>query len=194
MVLLHRFVRAGFAAGFLKQPDGSDHHIFVGRLEHVVDGETGDRYRRQRLHLDAGLAANFDFGAHGNARRRVSIVCGNGGIHLPQEYLRGADGAMTGFAFPDMMVRLDALMRAGKQTQAEDLYDLYLPVLRHEFQPGIGLALRKEILRRRGAIASKAARAPAPKLDADDLAELDSLLARLEKKTGQPITALSPYG
>ena len=130
----------------------------------------------------------------GKARRRVSIVCGNGGIHLPQEYLRGADGAMTGFAFPDMMVRLDALMRAGKQTQAEDLYDLYLPVLRHEFQPGIGLALRKEILRRRGAIASNAARAPAPKLDADDLAELDSLLARLEKKTGQPITALSPYG
>jgi len=123
----------------------------------------------------------------GSARRYISILCGNGGIHLPQEYRRGADGAMTGFAFPDMMVRLHALFAAGKTEEAEDLYDLYLPVLRHELQPGIGLALRKEILRRRGAIASSAVRAPGPKLDADDVAELDRLLARLERKTGKPI-------
>ncbi len=123
----------------------------------------------------------------GNARRYVSILCGNGGIHLPQEYRRGADGAMTGFAFPDMMVRMHALFAAGKVEEAEDLYDLYLPILRHELQPGIGLALRKEILRRRGAIASNAVRAPGPKLDADDIAELDQLLARLERKTGKAI-------
>ncbi len=47
---------------------------------------------------------------------------------------------------------------------------------------GIGMALRKEILRRRGAMASAATRAPGPKLDADDHAELDRLMARLEKK------------
>ncbi len=126
----------------------------------------------------------------GKKGRRISILCGNGGIHLPQEYLRGADGAMTGFAFPDMMVRLHGLYRAGKADAAEDLYDLYLPVLRHEFQPGVGLALRKEILRRRGAIACSAARAPAPRLDADDMAELDGLLRRLEAKTGKPIRAI----
>lgn len=124
----------------------------------------------------------------GKARRYISILCGNGGVHLPQEYRRGADGAMTGFAFPDMMVRMHALFAAGKADEAEDLYDLYLPVLRHELQPGIGLALRKEILRRRGAIASSAVRAPGPKLDADDMAELDQLLARLERKTGREIT------
>jgi 4-hydroxy-tetrahydrodipicolinate synthase len=123
----------------------------------------------------------------GKARRYISILCGNGGIHLPQEYRRGADGAMTGFAFPDMMVRMHALFAAGKADEAEDLYDLYLPILRHELQPGIGLALRKEILRRRGAIASAAVRAPGPKLDADDIAELDQLLARLERKTGKAI-------
>jgi 4-hydroxy-tetrahydrodipicolinate synthase len=123
----------------------------------------------------------------GRARRYISILCGNGGIHLPQEYRRGADGAMTGFAFPDMMVRMHALFATGKAEEAEDLYDLYLPILRHELQSGIGLALRKEILRRRGAIASNAVRAPGPKLDADDVAELDQLLARLERKTGKAI-------
>jgi 4-hydroxy-tetrahydrodipicolinate synthase len=85
------------------------------------------------------------------------------------------------------MVRMHALFAAGKADEAEDLYDLYLPILRHELQPGIGLALRKEILRRRGAIASAAVRAPGPKLDADDIAELDQLLARLERKTGKAI-------
>ena len=123
----------------------------------------------------------------GRAHRRISIMCGNGGIHLPQEYRRGADGAMTGFAFPDMMVALHDLFAAGKPEAAEDVYDQYLPILRHEFQPGIGLALRKEILRRRGAIRSSAVRAPGPKLDATDSAELDQLLARLAIKTGKPI-------
>jgi 4-hydroxy-tetrahydrodipicolinate synthase len=121
-------------------------------------------------------------GCDGKSRRYISILCGNGGMHLPQEYRRGADGAMTGFAYPDMLVRMHDLMRSGKVEAAEDLYDLYLPLLRHEFQPGIGLALRKEILRRRGAIRSAAVRAPGPKLDATDVAELDSLMARLDRK------------
>lgn len=123
----------------------------------------------------------------GKAGRRVSILCGNGGIHLPQEYARGADGAMTGFAFPEMLVRMDRLFQLGETGAAEDLFDVYLPLIRHELQPGIGLAIRKEILCRRGAFASSAVRAPGPKLDADDRAELDALLARLEHKTGLPI-------
>ncbi|MBN9279696.1 MAG: dihydrodipicolinate synthase family protein [Hyphomicrobium sp.] len=126
----------------------------------------------------------------GKARRYIPILCGNGGIHLPQEYLRGADGAMTGFAFPDMMVAMHALFAAGKPEEGEDLYDLYLPLLRHELQQGVGLPLRKEILKRRGAIRSAAIRAPGPKLDATDMAELDRLLVRLERKTGQPIEAI----
>jgi 4-hydroxy-tetrahydrodipicolinate synthase len=118
----------------------------------------------------------------GKPRRYVSILCGNGGMHLPQEYRRGADGAMTGFAYPDMLVEIDRLFRAGQHEDAEDVYDRYLPLLRHEGQMGVGLALRKEILKRRGAIASAAVRAPGPKLDADDVKELDVLMARLEHK------------
>lgn len=126
----------------------------------------------------------------GKAHRYIPILCGSGGIHLPQEYLRGADGAMTGFAFPDMLVQMHALFAAGKTEEFEDLYDLYLPLIRHELQQGVGLVIRKEVLRQRGAISSSAIRAPGPKLDATDMAELARLLARLEKKTGLPTKAI----
>jgi 4-hydroxy-tetrahydrodipicolinate synthase len=114
--------------------------------------------------------------------RRVSILVGNGGIHLPQELRRGADGAMTGFAYPEMLVQVCELFFAGDVEGAEDLYDLYLPILRHEQQLGFGLAIRKEILRRRGIIASAATRHPGPKLTPRDHQELDELMNRLARK------------
>ena len=114
--------------------------------------------------------------------RRVSILVGNGGLYLPLEMRRGADGAMTGFAYPEMLVQVVDHFHRGQAEQGEDLFDLYLPLLRHEAQPGFGLALRKEILRRRGAIASAHVRAPGPKLDAEDHGELDNLVARLEMR------------
>ncbi len=118
----------------------------------------------------------------GSSRRYVSILVGNGGLYVPQELARGADGAMTGFAYPEMLVSVCALFAAGRSDEAEDLFDVYLPLVRHEQQPGFGLATRKEVLRRRGAIRSAATRAPGPKLDATDIAELDRLLARLEAR------------
>jgi 4-hydroxy-tetrahydrodipicolinate synthase len=111
---------------------------------------------------------------------RLSILVGNGGLYLPQELQRGADGAMTGFAFPEALVQTVALHRAGKIDEAEDLFDRYLPILRHEQQPGFGLAVRKYVLMRRGAIASAATRAPGPKLSPVDIAEVERLMARLE--------------
>ncbi len=114
--------------------------------------------------------------------KRVSILCGNGGLYLPQELARGADGAMTGFAYPEMLVEVVRRHQAGDVDGAEDLFDAYLPLVRHEQQPGFGLAVRKEILRRRGVIASAAVRAPGPKLDATGHAELTRLMDRLEKR------------
>lgn len=114
--------------------------------------------------------------------RRVSILCGNGGIFLPEEMARGADGAMTGFAFPEMLVEVVTLANAGKTEAASDLFDAYLPIIRLEQQPGAGLAIRKEILRRRGALACNAARAPGPKLSAEDHTEITRLIARLNRR------------
>jgi 4-hydroxy-tetrahydrodipicolinate synthase len=69
-----------------------------------------------------------------------------------------------------------------RSEDAEDIFDIYLPLVRHEQQIGVGLAIRKEILRRRGAIKSAAVRMPGPCLDKDDLEELDRLIRRLERR------------
>lgn len=115
-------------------------------------------------------------------RRRVSILVGNGGLYYPQEMRRGADGAMTGFAWPEMLVQVYELFAQGKAEEAEDLFDIYLPLVRHEVQPAIGLALRKEVLFRRGAIKSPKQRAPGSSLTAADKSELDGMIARLERR------------
>jgi len=146
-----------------------------------------DDYRQLVMlkHEDApGLAklTRVREGEQKPGRRRVSILVGNGGLYLPQELRRGADGAMTGFAWPEMLVEVCELFAAGKAEEAEDLFDIYLPLVRHEVQPAIGLALRKEVLFKRGAIKSPRQRAPGSSLTAIDRAELEALMARLERR------------
>ena len=116
------------------------------------------------------------------AMRRISILCGNGGLFLPQEVERGADGAVTGYAFPEMLVDLVRSIKAGERTAAHDLFDLHLPLLRYEQQPGIGLAVRKYILKRRGVIACDAQRKPAGRLSPQSIDEIEWMLDRLTKR------------
>ena len=109
----------------------------------------------------------------------MSILTGNGGgLFLPEELTRGADGAMTGFAYPEMMVGVCRAHAAGDVERAHDLFDAYLPLARYEQQPGIGLAVRKHLLAERGVIASSAVRKPGPKLAAADVADIARLVAR----------------
>ncbi|QFU17702.1 dihydrodipicolinate synthase family protein [Microvirga thermotolerans] len=113
--------------------------------------------------------------------RRVSILCGNGGLFLPFEMERGADGAMTGYAYPEMLVGVVNLMRQGKRREAHDLFDRHLPLVRYETQPGVGLSVRKYVLQRRGIIASAALRKPAPKLTPETIADIEWLMERIER-------------
>jgi 4-hydroxy-tetrahydrodipicolinate synthase len=83
---------------------------------------------------------------------------------------------MTGFALPDLLVEIVAAHRAGEAERARSTFERALPLLVFEAQPVVGLAVRKEILRRRGAIATATLRAPAASPDARTLAELDVLL------------------
>lgn len=115
-------------------------------------------------------------------KRRISILCGNGGMFLPEEMARGADGAMTGFAYPEMMVEVCRLAKADSYEAAQDLFDAYLPLMRYEQQPGLGLAIRKYVLAKRGAIASAAQRRPGAALNATAIAEVENLIARQTRK------------
>jgi len=114
--------------------------------------------------------------------RRISILCGNGGLYLAEEMLRGADGAMTGFAYPEMMRDVVALAGAGQADRARDIFDAYLPLIRYETQPGLGLAIRKHILARRGAIAHPDLRTPGPSLSAAAMAEIETLITRQDQR------------
>lgn len=123
--------------------------------------------------------------AEKKGRRRISVLCGNGGVFLPEEVARGADGAMTGFGFPEMLVQVTDLAGRGEMDRAQDLFDAYLPLVRYEQQPGVGLAVRKYVLAKRGAIASAAQRQPGAQLDALAQAEVERLLRRQEKRLGE---------
>lgn len=110
----------------------------------------------------------------------LGIFGGLGGLYLYEELLRGADGIMTGFGFPQVLVATYELFCAGDREAAQEHFFRYLPLIRYEAQLGVGgVAIRKQVFARRGAIRSAHARFPAPPVDELTLAELDDLIARL---------------
>jgi 4-hydroxy-tetrahydrodipicolinate synthase len=113
--------------------------------------------------------------------RPISILTGNGALFLDFEMERGADGAMTGYAFPDMLVDVVRLSKEGRRDAAHDLFDAHLPLIRYEQQQGVGLAVRKYVMCRRGILRSEAQRKPGSSLSATARAEVDYLLARVAR-------------
>jgi 4-hydroxy-tetrahydrodipicolinate synthase len=111
----------------------------------------------------------------------VRIFGGLGGVFLIEELLAGATGAMTGFAYPEILVRIVALYRAGKIDEASDVFYRAVPLMRFEFQEGIGMAIRKEVLHRRGALATPTTRPPAAALDTATREALDRVLAHTKR-------------
>ena len=122
-----------------------------------------------------------------NTMRELSILCGNGGLFLDFEMERGADGAMTGYAFPDMLAEVVRLQKQGDRNVAHDLFDAHLPLIRYEQQLGVGLAIRKYVLMKRGAIARDAQRKPASVLSPAARAEVDYLLSRIARVDGRAV-------
>jgi 4-hydroxy-tetrahydrodipicolinate synthase len=114
--------------------------------------------------------------------RDVAILTGNGGLFLDFEMERGADGANTGYAFPEMLVDVVRFSASGRRDEAHDLFDAHLPFLRYEQQQGsLGLAVRKYVFKRRGLLASDAQRRPSLQLSPQAKAEVDYLLSRVAR-------------
>jgi 4-hydroxy-tetrahydrodipicolinate synthase len=110
---------------------------------------------------------------------RLAIFGGLNALYFYEELARGTVGIMTGVAFPELLVEIYAAFTRGDRAGAAALFDRYASYLRYEGQQGIGLALRKEVLRLRGAIATSTVRPPGPVLDEVTRRELTALLARL---------------
>lgn len=106
----------------------------------------------------------------------LTIFGGLGGVYLLEELMAGSAGAMTGFAYPEILVGIVSRWQKGDQDGAADLFYRTVPLMRLEFQEGIGMAVRKEVLKRRGLIADAATRAPGATIDPGTRAALDRLI------------------
>jgi len=113
------------------------------------------------------------------ANPEARVFGGLGGLMMLEDLRRGAIGMMTGFAFPEILVRVHRAFARGDGDEAAAVFYRYLPLIRFENQARVNLAIRKHLYHRRGALASPRARFPAMDLDAGTLADLEDLLRRL---------------
>ncbi|MGW0083105.1 dihydrodipicolinate synthase family protein [Streptomyces sp. NPDC003393] len=112
----------------------------------------------------------------------VPVFGGLGGLGLLDELAAGAAGAMTGFSCPEGLIACVEAWRGGGYEAAREAYLPYLPLVNFEAQAGIGLALRKEAVRRRGLIMESGVRPPAAQLPESLIPQLERHLAALPKE------------
>ena len=114
------------------------------------------------------------------SKQKMSILCGNGGMYFTEELERGADGSMTGFAFPEMLVCVNKLFKQNKKKLARKIFNAYLPYARYEFQPSLGMSVRKYTLAKRGAIKCSKVRKPSIELNQFTIHEIENLISEQE--------------
>jgi len=121
-----------------------------------------------------------------NVRSLAGESCGifgaYGGLYALEDLERGACGIMTGFVYQDLLVRIYTLHRAGDIQRAAELFYAVLPLIRFEFQPGIGVSLRKNILVKLGVLRAATVRHPGATADAATIEQLDRIIAFLEAR------------
>lgn len=118
------------------------------------------------------------------ARDGLTVFGGLGGVSAYWELLRGGAGTMTGFAFPEILRELRLRLEAGDTASAAAVFDRHLPYIAYEGQPVVGLGIRKEVLRRRGALGCARTRTGRPLTD-EARAELDDVLRRVGLTAGR---------
>ena len=111
----------------------------------------------------------------GMKARKVPIMTGLGALYGGFDLARGSNGFNTGFAFPEVLQAMVNAARLGDSALVSKLYRRYLPLIVFEQQPGV--AIRKEILRLRGMIATNQVRHPGARIDPATAAQLQALVA-----------------
>ena len=113
---------------------------------------------------------------------RMGIFGGLGGVFLLDELRRGSIGAMTGFAYPEILVQICNEYKNSKSELAEKLFYDHLPLIQFEQQEGIGLAIRKAGIHHRGLISHPTVRHPAGQLAETTYNELLEMIKRVGLK------------
>jgi 4-hydroxy-tetrahydrodipicolinate synthase len=108
--------------------------------------------------------------------RRLPILTGLGALYAPFDLEAGSDGFNTGFAFPEVLMAMVDAARATEWQRVHDIYSRFASLIVFEQQPGV--AVRKEILRRRGLIGSARARHPGASITPPMARQLEALLTR----------------
>lgn len=114
---------------------------------------------------------------HGMSNRRVPVLTGLGALYGFFDLESGSSGFNTGFAFPEVLMKIASEMRAGRQDEAYRLYARFLPLLVFEQQPGV--AIRKELLRMRGLLNSNHVRHPGAGIAEATAVQLHQLIERV---------------
>ena len=109
----------------------------------------------------------------------IGVFGGLGGTYFLEELERGAVGIMTGLAYPEILLRIYERFQQGDHEGAAAVFDRYVPYIRYEFQPKIGLAYRKHIFAKRGLFQSTFIRPPGMQLDDRSRDELERVLGRV---------------
>ena len=112
----------------------------------------------------------------GMGNSRLPILTGLGALYAPFDLQAGSDGFNTGFAFPEVLTAMVGAARAADWQRVHELYARFAALIVFEQQPGVGI--RKEILRRRGLLASSCARHPGATITPPVARQLDELLSR----------------
>lgn len=112
----------------------------------------------------------------GMGNSRLPILTGLGALYAPFDLQAGSDGFNTGFAFPEVLTAMVGAARAANWQRVHEIYARFAALIVFEQQPGV--AIRKEILRRRGLLASSRARHPGASITPPVASQLDELLAR----------------
>jgi 4-hydroxy-tetrahydrodipicolinate synthase len=124
----------------------------------------------------------------GMGARKVPILTGLGALYAQFDLEAGSAGFNTGFAFPEALMAMVEAARSGDWGTARALYTRFLPLIVFEQQPGV--AIRKEILRLRGLLASSRARHPGASIQPAVAEQLRRLIEQVlpGRDITQPIT------
>lgn len=169
----YRIIAAGIGIPIVAQdhPASTQVHMTAPLLKRLVDELPGIACIKEEAVPTAPKIRALNGLMEG---RKIPILTGLGALYGLFDLEAGSAGFNTGFAFPEVLIAMVQAARAGDWARVREVYARFLPLIVFEQQPGV--AIRKEILRLRGAITSSRVRHPGAQLLPATGAQLRTLL------------------